>query len=379
MADVSQTLALVRWRLVLGRFAENQLPLNSSDGYTRMDQMLDYLYGREYARRGVRQGGSAGGGAGLGPSALTVPDWIREVRELFPTEACEVITRHALDRYGLRELVTDPEILEKLEPNYDLLKTLLTFRGLMKGPVLELAHKIIRQVVEELRRRLTSELRPILWGRLDRTRRTRMKSARNLDFRTTVRVNLRHWDTGRKKLLARDLWFRSRIQRHLPWTIIMAVDCSGSMLDSVIHSAVMAGIFAGLPAVRVKLLAFDTSIVDLSEGIDDPAEVLMNVQLGGGTNIGGALATCASMVEQPTRTVVVLVTDFCEGGSPVPMITTIRKLRSEGVRVLGLAALDHDAKPSYDRRIAEACADAGAEVGAFTPRHLADWVAGVLS
>jgi len=249
----------------------------------------------------------------------------------------------------------------------------------MTGLALELARKIIRQVVDDLRRRLSSDIRPVLWGRLDRTRRTRMRAAKNLDFRATVRANLQHWDVERKKLLARDLWFRSRVKRHLPWTIIIAVDCSGSMLDSVIHSAVMAGIFARLPAVRVKLLAFDTSVVDLSDTVDDPAELLMSVQLGGGTDIGGALAACASLVEQPTRTIVIVVTDFCEGGPPIRMLATIRKLRSEGVRVLGLAALDREAKPSYDRKIAEACADAGAEIGAFTPRHLAEWVAKVLS
>ncbi|HEX9296145.1 MAG TPA: VWA domain-containing protein [Polyangiaceae bacterium] len=380
MSDVDHARALARWRLVLGRFAEERVPLQGNASLARMDQMLDYLYGREYARRGVRAGsGSPGGGAGRGPSTLTVPDWIREVRGLFPADTCEVITRHALDRYGLRELVTDPETLQKLEPNYDLLKTLLTFRGLMTGPALELARKIIRQVVDDLRRRLSSDIRPVLWGRLDRTRRTRMRAAKNLDFRATVRANLQHWDVERKKLLARDLWFRSRVKRHLPWTIIIAVDCSGSMLDSVIHSAVMAGIFARLPAVRVKLLAFDTSVVDLSDTVDDPAELLMSVQLGGGTDIGGALAACASLVEQPTRTIVIVVTDFCEGGPPIRMLATIRKLRSEGVRVLGLAALDREAKPSYDRKIAEACADAGAEIGAFTPRHLAEWVAKVLS
>ncbi len=352
MSDVDHARALARWRLVLGRFAEERVPLQGNASLARMDQMLDYLYGREYARRGVRAGsGSPGGGAGRGPSTLTVPDWIRE----------------------------DPETLQKLEPNYDLLKTLLTFRGLMTGPALELARKIIRQVVDDLRRRLSSDIRPVLWGRLDRTRRTRMRAAKNLDFRATVRANLQHWDVERKKLLARDLWFRSRVKRHLPWTIIIAVDCSGSMLDSVIHSAVMAGIFARLPAVRVKLLAFDTSVVDLSDTVDDPAELLMSVQLGGGTDIGGALAACASLVEQPTRTIVIVVTDFCEGGPPIRMLATIRKLRSEGVRVLGLAALDREAKPSYDRKIAEACADAGAEIGAFTPRHLAEWVAKVLS
>jgi uncharacterized protein with von Willebrand factor type A (vWA) domain len=377
MPDPDEPTARARWRLVLGRFAEERLPgaLAGEQRHGRMDAMLDYLYGREYRRRGLREPGRGGGRE---PSALTVPDWIRGVRELFPADTCEVITRHALDRYGLTELVTDRETLAGLQPSYDLLKALLTFRGLMKSDVLDLARKIVRQVVEELRRKLETELRPVLWGRLDRQRRTRHRSARNLDLRRTVRANLQHWDLERKKLVARSLRFQARVRRHLPWRVIMVIDCSGSMIDSVIHSAVMAGIFRALPAVQVRLLAFDTAVVDLSDAVDDPVEVLMSVQLGGGTDIAGAMATAASFVEQPTRTMVILVTDFYEGGPLAPLLALIRKLRGEGVRVLGLAALDAGAKPSYDRATAAACADAGAEVAAMTPAHLAEWVARVL-
>lgn len=378
--------ASARWRLVLGRFAEDGLPgsLGGDGGYERMDRMLDYLYGREYAGRGVRATGGQPPGGGsrsgsLDPSQLSVPDWIREVRELFPQETCEVITRHALDRYGLTELVTDPETLRRLEPNYELLKALLTFRGLMKGEALELARRIIRDVVEDLRRRLATEVRQALWGRLNRRRRSRFKSASNLDVWRTIRANLRHYDSRRKRLVVQDVHFFSRVERHLPWHIIMAVDCSGSMLDSVIHSAVMAGIFKGLPSLRVRLVAFDTAVVDLTEAAGDPTEVLMSVQLGGGTDIGGALAYCASLVDQPTRTILVVVTDFCEGGSLAPMLATIKRLRGEGVRVLGLAALDQQAQPSYDRATAEACVEAGAEVAALTPRRLAEWLSRVIS
>jgi Mg-chelatase subunit ChlD len=379
VADAIDAQALARWRLVLGQLAAERLPgLDGNEGYGRMDRMLDYLYGREHGRRGLRTG-DGGRDGGRGPSAFTVPEWIRGVRELFPADTCEVITRHALDRYGLTELVTDKETLEKLEPSHELLKTLLTFKGLMHGEVLEVARKMVRTVVDQLRRRLESELRPVLWGRVDRSRRTRFRTARNLDLRRTVRANLANWDAERRKLLARELHFSSRVQRHMPWQVIMAVDCSGSMIDSVIHSAVMAGIFKGLPAVKVNLLAFDTAVVDLSEAVDDPVELLMSVQLGGGTDIGRAVATCASLVENPTRTVVVVVTDFGEGGAITPLLTAIRRLRGEGVRVLGLAALDAQAQPSYDRRVAEACADAGAEVAAMTPRHLAEWLSRVMA
>jgi len=382
MPDTLDQQAAERWRLILGQFAEDRMPGSLGAQGTRVDRVLDFLYNREYQRRGLRVGQSgraSGPGAGSGDSVLEVPTWLREVRDLFPADTCEVITRHALDRYGMTELVTDPETLRRLKPSYDLLKAVLTFKGLMAGETLELARSIVRRVVEDLRRRLEKELRPALWGRLDRNRRSRFRCSRNLDLKATVRGNLGHWDPHHHRLLARDLVFRSRARKHVAWHVIIAVDCSGSMADSVIHSAVIAAIFAGLPTVRVRLVAFDTNVVDLSEHVHDPAEILMSVQLGGGTDIAGAVGYCASLVEHPAKTILVLVTDFMENGSITPLVAQIRKLRSDGVRVLGLAALDVQAQPTYDRQSAEACAAAGAEIGAMTPNHLANWVARVIA
>ncbi len=340
-----------------------------------MERVLDYLYGREYGGRGVRtdrQGGP-------GESVLAIPEWLHDVRELFPKETVEVLERHALERYGMTELVTDEQVLQKLEPNYELLKAVLSFRQLMSPKVLEVARKIVRQVVEELRRKIAKDVRQVLWGRLNRQRRSRLKVARNLDFHRTIRENLKHYDAERKQIILQSLLFFSRVEHHMPWHIIMAVDCSGSMMDSVIHSAVMAGIFKGLPALRVSLVAFDTAVVDLTDQVDDPVEVLMSVHLGGGTDIAGALGYCETLVRSPTRTILVLVTDFFEGGPPERMIAAIRRLRESGARVLGLAALDSEANAAYDRQMAERCVDAGAEVAALTPRRLAEWMARVLS
>ena len=141
----------------------------------------------------------------------------------------------------------------------------------------------------------------------------------------------------------------------------------------------MAGIFRGLQSLRVNLVAFDTAVVDLSDSVDDPTELLMSVQLGGGTDIGGALSYCETLVRTPTRTIVVLVTDFCEGGIPHRMLAAIRRLCESGVKVLGLAALDAVAQPAYDRQTAEECVACGAEVAALTPQRLAEWLGRVLS
>ncbi len=376
MSTPSKTLE--RWRLVLGRFAKQQLPADLSRQQQRMNAALDYLYSREYRGRGLREE-DEGRGGGSEASQFTIPQWLSEVRTLFPQETVEIIEKHALDRYDLKELVTDAETLAKLEPNLDLLKTLLSFRGHLKGAVLDQARRIIRHVVEEIRKRWESAVRQALAGKLNRFRHSPLKVAQNFDWRTTLRRNLKHYDPARKAVVLHEQKFFARNTRHLPWDVILCVDQSGSMAESVIHSAVMAGIFAGLPSLRVKLVVFDTAIVDLSEHAADPVEVLMSVQLGGGTDIAGALGYCERLVEQPRRTVFVLVSDFIEGGSASNMLATVKRLRESGVKMLGLAALNADAVPVYDPQMAQRLVEAGMEVAALTPKQLATWLARIIS
>lgn len=368
-----------RWRLVLGRFAEKRLSAPMSARAARMEAALDYLYSREYKGRGVRDGDKPGGREGsLDPSQINIPTWLGEVRELFPRETVEIIEKHALDRYGLTELVTDKETLEKLEPNMELLKTLLTFRGHLQGEVLETARRIIRQVVEELKRKLETEIRRALSGRLNRFRHSPQKAAQNFDWRGTIRRNLKHYDTRRRKIILQEPKFFSRNTRLLPWQVILCVDQSGSMASSVIHSAVMAGILAGLPMVRVKIVVFDTSVVDLSDHVDDPVEVLMSVQLGGGTNIGQALTYCEGLIENPHRTVLALVSDFCEGAAPGAMLGASARMHEAGVKLIGLASLDESATPIYDHAMAERLTETGMHVAALTPKHFAEWLAKII-
>jgi Mg-chelatase subunit ChlD len=372
---------LARWRLVLGKYARDQLPASLSLEQQRIETALDFLYSREYRGRGVRdQEEETGKRDGtLDPSQLTVPHWLSEVRELFPKETVSLIEKHALDRYGLTELVTDAEILSRLEPSFDLLKILLTFRGHLKGEVLNEARRVIRSVVEEIKQRLITEVRRAFSGRRNRFQHSNLKMAQNLDWRGTIRKNLKNFDTQRKQIVVEQVLFFSRIQRRLPWRIILCVDQSGSMGSSVIYSAVMAGILSGLPLIDVKLVVFDTSVVDLSSHVDDPVELLMSVQLGGGTNIGQAMQYCEQLVEDPHRTIVVLISDFYEGASPRTLVTSCQRLREGGVRLLGLAALDENANAGYDAQMGEMLAAVGMDIAALTPKHFAEWLAKTIS
>ncbi|WP_224363173.1 VWA domain-containing protein [Hyalangium versicolor] len=365
---------LARWRLVLGEAAEGALG-GSLDGQGRaMDAALSWLYGREadLAERDVRERHG-----GLGPSALTVPEWINEVHSLFPKETIERLEQDAVERYKIEEVVTRADVLSRVEPSETLLRAVLRTKHLMNPEVLAVARRIVERVVRELMERLRKEVRKTFSGVLDRRRRSPLKVARNFDFRRTLRENLRRYSLSERRIAIERAAFFSRTRRYTDrWQIILLVDQSGSMVSSVIHSAVTAACLWGLPGMQTHLIAFDTSVVDLTRDVTDPVELLMKVQLGGGTDIHKAVSYGAGLIEAPRRSIVVLITDFYEGGSAELLVRRVKELCAQGTTVLGLAALEPDATPNYDRDLARRLVDVGAHVGAMTPGELAAWIAG---
>lgn len=378
MNDRQDIEKLNKWRLMLGKYADARLPFGDDGSgirYMEMEDVLDFLYAREYGEEeGVRQQSGGDGG-----SCLTVSEWINKIRELFPKETVEIMEKQALDRYGMTELLTDKRVLEKLEPNQELLKTILQLKGSMNQEVLAEAKKIVRHVVNELTEKLRQDIRQAIVGRVDRNRTSAVKSSRNLDIKKTIQKNLKNYDSERKRLVLERVYFNARVKRYNTWRVIIAVDESGSMLDSVIHSAIMAGIFAGLPMLDTRLVIFDTNVVDLSEYADDPVEMLMSVQLGGGTNIGGALDYCENLIDNPERTIVVLITDLYEGGDINALYAVSKGIIEAGSKMIVLTALDMAANPNYNRGAAAVMAQLGAHVAAMTPKQLADWVAEIVA
>lgn len=364
----------LRWRLVLGSGAESLLGNSLEGGWAERDAALGFLYDREYGvDRNIRSDDRRGG---LEESQLTIPDWINTVHELFPQQTIERIERDALERYQLEEMVTNPDLLQRAEPSETLLKAVLRTKHLMNQEVLALAQQLVRKVITKLLESLTQEVRQPFFGTIDRQRRSNLRIAKNFDAKTTIRRNLANYSREQQRLFIKTPYFNSRVRRHSEkWQIIILVDESGSMMDSVIHAAITASIFWGIPTVRTHLCIFDTNVVDLSAECQDPVETLMRVQLGGGTDIGQAVTYAETLVDNPRRTIVVLITDFYEGAPAHILISAVRRLIESGVTFLGLAALDGRANPTYDRSLAEQLVRLGAHVGAMTPGELATWVA----
>lgn len=374
--------SLNKWRLILGKYSNEQIGFGedgSSFNYMDMDALLDYLYSREYGEEdGVRRERGNRKGS-LDPSNLTVPSWITKIREVFPKETVEILEKHALDKYELTELLTDKEVLEKLEPNKELLKNILQMKHLMKGEILETAKEIVKKVADDITKKLESDVKKAIVGRVNKNKSSLIKSSRNIDYKRTIKANLKNFDTEENRLVVDKVYFNDRVKKYNPWNVIIAVDESGSMLDSVIHSAIMAGIFSKLPMLKTNLVIFDTEVVDLSGYIDDPVTTLMSVQLGGGTNITKALQYCETLIENPHRTMVILVTDLYEGYGYGNMYATSKSIIESGAKLIVLTALDMESTPTYDKNAAQKMASLGAEVGAMTPGGLSEWIAKIIS
>ncbi|HEX3601011.1 MAG TPA: VWA domain-containing protein [Lacipirellulaceae bacterium] len=372
-----QRQALTRWRLVLGKTAEQHgITIGDDEEARRIEALVGFLFAPS-AAGGQAQSQDRTGGLGPG-HAMNVPRWVDEVGQLFPRQAKEVMERELINRKGLRELMEQPEILERIEPNQELMKTLLTHRDLMNEKTRSLARKIIEQVVEELKKRLKVQIEPAITGAIRRDKHSPRRVYRNLDLKRTIRRNLHNFDATSQRLLVDRLYFHAAERKSRPWHIIVAVDQSGSMLDSAIYSAVMASIFVELPAVRTSLFLFDTDIADLTDQVGQPVDVLLSIQLGGGTDITQALKYAYQLVRQPARTIVVLVTDFYEGRAERELISQVKEMAQAGIRMIGLGALGYDARPEFNKTTAAKCRKVGMDILSCTPEKLAEAMAHII-
>jgi Mg-chelatase subunit ChlD len=342
-----------RWRLVLGGEAEGLgTPAGADAG---MDAALAALY----------DGGPRAGG--LESSAPRVARWLGDIRTYFPSSVVRVMQTDAIDRLNLKRLLLEPEVLEAVEPDVHLVSTLLSLNAVLPEETRQTARLVVRRVVEDLERRLAQRTRQALSGALDRAARNRRPRHNEIDWDKTVRANLRHWQPAHRTVIPETLVGYGRRQQAVQRDIVLCVDQSGSMASSVVFAGVFGAVLASIRAVRTQLVVFDTKVVDLTEHLHDPVELLFATQLGGGTDINQALAYCQSTLTRPTDTVLVLISDLVEGGSRDDMLARAAALVAAGVQIIALLALSDDGAPAYDHDNAGALAALGIPAFACTP------------
>ncbi|WP_269853657.1 VWA domain-containing protein [Streptomyces sp. RPT161] len=350
---------LRRWRLVLGGEADGTgCQLAGRD--LRMDAALAALYG------GGNQSG-ADRAAGLGGSAPRVARWLGDIRTYFPTSVVQVMQRDAIDRLGLSALLLEPEMLEAVEADVHLVGTLLSLHQAMPETTKQTARTVVRKVVADLEARLATRTRATLTGALDRCARVRRPRHRDIDWERTIRANLKNYLPEHRTVVPERLVGYGRAAQGVRKDVVLCVDQSGSMAASVVYSSVFGAVLASMRSIATKLVVFDTSVVDLTDQLDDPVEVLFGTQLGGGTDINRALAYCQTLITRPSETVVVLISDLYEGGIRDEMLKRVAAMKAAGVQFVALLALSDEGAPSYDREHAAALAALGAPAFACTP------------
>lgn len=368
--------SLNRWRLILGSFSN----LEIDNEYSEIDETLNFLYDREYTQNGgYSLDNFNNSNSSKEKSALTVPKWISKVKKLFPKETVEIMQKQALEKYKLTEILTDENILKEIEPNIELLKNILTFKDMMSQNVKKLAYDIVKKTLEEIKNKMEVEIKKVFYGKKLPNSNTTNKIFKNLDIKKTIRYNLKNYDIKNKTIFTDKLFFNQNIKKYNPYNIIILIDESGSMLDSVIYSSIMASIFANLPYLSIKLIIFDISVVDLSEHIKEPIDILFKVQLGGGTNIAQALEYAKKITFAPDKTIVLLISDLFDSNDYKLMYKNANDIIESGSKLIVLTALDYNANSIYDKEAARYFSKIGAKVGALTPSKLSKWISDIIS
>lgn len=380
----SERHTLARWRLVLGQSAEQHgIACGDDSDCSAVAPLLGYLFGDDGESIGTGALGDRSGKAksrhgGRGRTQLTVPNWVDQITELFPHKAREVLEKELIQRRGLNEILNEPKLLDKVEPNVDIVKTLLTHKHLLNPETRVLARKLIDKVVAQLKEKMRLQIEQAISGAIRRDRHSPRKVYRNLDLKTTIRRNLHNYSAAHRRLLVDRLYFFAAERKKRPWHIIVTVDQSGSMLDSAIFSAIMASIFAELPSIKTSLVLFDTQVVDLSGQVGQPVDVLLSINLGGGTDITSALQYSQQLAREPARTIVVLITDFYEGRPESDLVRQVLTMSQSGIRMIGLGALGFNARPEYNKQTARKCRKAGMDILVCTPEQLAECMARII-
>lgn len=356
---------LKRWRLILGGNEADGTGITLTPEEQRIDQSLEAVYDSD--RRG-----------GLGSSAPKVSRWLGDIREFFPQTVVQVIQRDAIKRLNITSLLTEKEMLETVVPDVHLVATLMSLSRVIPEKNKEMARQVVRKVVDELLRKLSAPTQQAVTGALNRSARRRNPRYNEIDWKTTITKNLKNYQPEYKTIIPEVRIGYGRKRKAMK-DIILCLDQSGSMGTSVIYSGIFGSVLASIPAVNTRMVVFDTAVVDLTDDLQDPVDLLFGVQLGGGTDIARALTYCQGVITRPQDTVLVLVTDLYEGGDPREMRKKFVSLVNSGVQLIVLPALNDDGAPSYDKNHAEFLANIGVPTFACTPDKFPDLMAATLS
>jgi Mg-chelatase subunit ChlD len=361
---ISDDEAAKRWRLILGGEEANGTGVSLSGSALEMDRALEALYDSD--RRG-----------GLGGSNPNVARWLGDIREYFPSSVVQVMQRDAFERLDMKRMLMEPEMLEAVQPSVQLIASLIALSGSIPAKTRDSARQVVRRVVDELMQRLTEPTRQAIHGALNRAARNRRPRHQDIDWPRTIRANLKNYQPDYRTIVP-DVRIGYGRRRQSMRQIVLCIDQSGSMAASVVYSAIFGAVLATMPAVDTSLVLFDTSVVDLTDQLDDPIDLLFSTRLGGGTDINRAVAYCQQLIRSPQETIFVLISDLFEGGVEEEFMRRAASLVASGVQFVTLLALSDEGAPHFNAALAAQLATLGVPAFACTPDRFPDLMAAAI-
>lgn len=370
---------IVRWRLILGQEAQEKLtgisgrPEILNETESAMDRALSAIYDNTDS-----ENRDTGRRAGLGPSYPNLAKWLTDIRSYFPEDTVSVIQTDAIERKGLTQLLFEPETLAHVKPDISMIGTLLILKNHIPDKAKDQARVLVRSLADDIIKLLESDIRRAVTGALNRRKHSPIPSLPNTDWKKTINKNLRHFDFEKKRIIPERFYFYENKRVTRDWNIILDIDQSGSMADSVIYASIMGSILASLGALETHIVAFDTEVVDLTEFSSDPVDILFGVQLGGGTDINKSVKYCSGFIHEPKKSMFILISDLYEGGVEAGLLRQLGDMKESGVKVIVLLALSDRGTPSYDEALAGKINRLGIPCFGCTPNKLPELLGGAL-
>ncbi len=380
-----------RWRLILGSEVESQLEkgnsavspgIQLSEEELAMDQALQAIYNPPSSMGSTDCGGGQGAGraGGSGSVSPVLSKLLTDIKSYFPEEVVSLVQEDLIRNQGLLKTIKEPEFLSKVQPSVQLVTMIMSLKDHIPDEAKKAARDLVQSVVEEIKLELEQALKSSVCGALNKKAHSPIPRASNIDWKWTIERNLKNWNPTLNKLIPEKVWFYSNTLRVNDWTVILDLDQSGSMAESMVYGAVLGSIFASIPALKTHVVAFSTEVVDLTEQCaQDPVDLLLGVQLGGGTDINKSVAYCEELITEPRKTLFIILSDFFEGGNQAQFVRRVKNLIQQGVTVLGLLALSDSGKPAYDEKLARKISKVGAFCFGCTPKKLPEVLAAALS
>ncbi len=374
-----------RWRLILGEEVQDSLEQACGGGSLELSKeeiMMDGALNEIYANQNFSEvGESSGSGGGRGKSFPTASKWLGDIQEIFDQDIVKIIQNDAIDRCGLKQLLMEPEVLENMEPDVNLASTIMMIKEQIPAKSKDGVRRFIKKIVDDINKRLADDIKKVISAKLNKKEHSPIPAASAIDFKYTIQRNLKNYNHDVGAIIPEKVYFFERASTNdsNKWTIILDVDKSWSMGESVIYSSVLSCVLASINAVKTKIVSFDTQITDLTDLCDDPVELLYGFNMGGGTDINKSIAYCQTLIENPAKTIFFLISDLEEGGSPAKMLARLEHMKASGVVVVCLLAISDSGTPHYDKYVAEKISKMGISCFACSPENLPELLAGALN